>query len=129
MIQTLLIYHLLFLNLDNLFDRILLILFDLKNIDDIKTAIDDGWVITFPQGTTKPFAPIRKGTAHIIQKNDPVVVPIIIDGFRRAFDKSGLRLKKRGINLKLKIKEPVKFNLKKESIESITTKIKELIEQ
>ena len=45
---------------------------DLKNIDDIKTAIDDGWVITFPQGTTKPFAPVRKGTAHIIQKNDPV---------------------------------------------------------
>ena len=102
---------------------------DLKNIDDIKTAIDDGWVITFPQGTTKAFAPVRKGTAHIIQKNDPVVVPIIIDGFRRAFDKSGLRLKKRGVNLKLKIKEPVKFNLKKESIESITTKIKELIEQ
>ena len=22
---------------------------DLKNIDDIKTAIDDGWVITFPR--------------------------------------------------------------------------------
>jgi len=102
---------------------------DLKNINDIKTAIDDGWVITFPQGTTKPFAPVRKGTAHIIQKNDPLVVPIVIDGFRRAFDKSGLRLKKRGVNLKLKVKEPVKFNLKKESIESITKKIKELIEQ
>ena len=37
--------------------------------------------------------------------------------------------KERGVNLKLKIKEPLKFNLKKESIESITTKIKELIEQ
>ena len=34
-------------------------------------------------------APIRKGTAHIIKENKPVVVPITIDRFRRSFDKTG----------------------------------------
>ena len=28
----------------------------------IGIALSDGWVITFPQGTTKPWKPIRKGT-------------------------------------------------------------------
>ena len=44
-------------------------------------------VITFPQGTTTPFKPIRRGTAHIIKTYKPIVVPIVIDGFRRSFDK------------------------------------------
>src|SRR5688500_7352403 len=30
----------------------------------IMRTLDSNWVITFPQGTTKPFAPGRKGTAH-----------------------------------------------------------------
>ncbi len=58
------------------------------NPDDSKNvgvALDDGWVITFPQGTTTPFKPIRKGTAHIIKQYKPIVVPIVIDGFRRSF--------------------------------------------
>jgi 1-acyl-sn-glycerol-3-phosphate acyltransferase len=46
-------------------------------------------VITFPQGTTKSFKPVRKGTAHIIKEHRPIVVPIVIDGFRRSFDKKG----------------------------------------
>ena len=29
----------------------------------IERALSSSWVITFPQGTTKPFAPARKGTA------------------------------------------------------------------
>ena len=37
------------------------------DISKIGTALDDGWVITFPQGTTTPFKPIRRGTAHIIK--------------------------------------------------------------
>jgi 1-acyl-sn-glycerol-3-phosphate acyltransferase len=32
----------------------------------IERALSKNWVITFPQGTTKPFAPGRKGTAYII---------------------------------------------------------------
>ena len=40
----------------------------MSDITNIGVALDDGWVITFPQGTTKPFKPVRKGTAHIIKK-------------------------------------------------------------
>ena len=29
-------------------------------------ALENNWVITFPQGTTRPFAPGRKGTAMIL---------------------------------------------------------------
>ena len=61
----------------------------MSDISNIGVALDDGWVITFPQGTTKPFKPIRKGTAYIIQKYKPIVIPIVIDGFRRSFDKKG----------------------------------------
>ena len=32
-------------------------------------ALKNNWVITFPQGTTKPFAPGRKGTALDHQTN------------------------------------------------------------
>ena len=69
----------------------------LGDISKIGTALDDGWVITFPQGTTTPFKPIRRGTAHIIKTYKPIVVPIVIDGFRRSFDKKGIFIKKRGI--------------------------------
>src|SRR3977135_762025 len=43
----------------------------------ITRALEDSWVITFPQGTTKPFAPGRKGTALIIKQNKPVVGPVV----------------------------------------------------
>jgi 1-acyl-sn-glycerol-3-phosphate acyltransferase len=54
-----------------------------NDTENIRIALEDGWVITFPQGTTKSFKPVRKGTAHIIKKHKPIVVPIVIDGFRR----------------------------------------------
>ena len=37
--------------------------------------------ITFPQGTTKSSGKIRKGTSHIILNNQPLVIPIVINGF------------------------------------------------
>ena len=46
----------------------------MSDISNIGVALDDGWVITFPQGTTTPFKPIRKGTAHIIKKYKPIVI-------------------------------------------------------
>ncbi len=73
----------------------------------IDEALQKNWVITFPQGTTKPFAPGRKGTAYIIKKNRPIVVPVTINGFWRAFDKKGLRFKKKGTHLKVNIKAPL----------------------
>ncbi len=70
----------------------------------ISRALQDNWIIQFPQGTTTPFAPGRKGTAYLIKNQRPVVIPVIIDGFSRAFDKKGLRLKKRGTVLTVQFK-------------------------
>lgn len=73
----------------------------------INRALEKSWVITFPQGTTKPFAPGRKGTGYIIKNNKPVVVPVVINGFWRAFNKKGLAFKKRGSLLSVRFKEPM----------------------
>ena len=101
----------------------------MSDISNIGLALNDGWVITFPQGTTKPFKPVRKGTAHIIKHYKPVVVPIVIDGFRRSFDKKGLMIKKRGILQSMIIKEPLDFDYENDSVENIMEKIEYAIEQ
>ena len=101
----------------------------MSDISAIKRALDDGWVVTFPQGTTTPFKPIRKGTAHIIKHYKPVVVPIVIDGFRRSFDKKGLRIKKKNVYQTFEIKEPLQIDYENESIQDIVEKIEYAIEQ
>jgi len=101
----------------------------LSDISNIKKALDDGWVITFPQGTTTPFRPVRKGTAHIIKHYKPIVIPIVIDGFRRSFDKKGLLIKKRGILQSMIIKKPLEIDYENESVDSIMEKIEYAIEQ
>jgi 1-acyl-sn-glycerol-3-phosphate acyltransferase len=73
----------------------------------VTRALDKNWVITFPQGTTKPFAPGRKGTALIIKQSKPIVIPVIINGFWRAFNKKGLKFKKKGVLLSVTFKEPL----------------------
>lgn len=98
-------------------------------VENIHTALEDGWVITFPQGTTKSFKPIRKGTAHIIKNYKPVVVPIVIDGFRRSFDKKGLYLKKKGILQSMVIKEPLEIDYENDTIDMIVEKVEMAIEQ
>lgn len=100
-----------------------------KDTENIGKALKDGWVITFPQGTTKPFKPIRKGTAHIIKQYKPIVIPIVIDGFRRSFDKKGLRIKKRGILQSFQIKPPLEIDYENDTIEEIVTKLEYAIEQ
>ena len=101
----------------------------MSDISNIGLALNDGWVITFPQGTTKPFKPVRKGTAYIIKHYKPIVVPIVIDGFRRSFDKKGLMIKKRGILQSMIIKEPLDFDYENDSVENIMEKIEYAIEQ
>ena len=101
----------------------------MSDISNIGKALDDGWVITFPQGTTTPFKPIRKGTAHIIKRYKPVVVPIVIDGFSRSFDKKGLRVKKKNILQSFEIKEPLVIDYENESTEDIVKRIEFAIEQ
>ena len=101
----------------------------MSDISNIGKALDDGWVITFPQGTTTPFKPIRKGTAHIIKRYKPIVVPIVIDGFRRSFDKKGLRVKKKNILQSMEIKAPLDIDYDNETTDEIVTKIEFAIEQ
>lgn len=100
-----------------------------SDTENIKMALKDGWVITFPQGTTKSFKPVRKGTAHIIKEHRPIVVPIVIDGFRRSFDKKGLRMKKKGILQSFIIKEPLDIDYDNDSIDEIVEKVEYAIEQ
>ena len=101
----------------------------MSDITNIKKALDDGWVITFPQGTTTPFKPIRKGTAHIIKHYKPIVVPIVIDGFRRSFHKKGLLIKKRNILQSMVIKPPMEIDYENETVEEIVKRIEFEIEQ
>ena len=99
---------------------------DVKNIG---AALNDGWLITFPQGTTRPFQPVRRGTAHIIKTHKPLVIPIVIDGFRRSFDKKGLRVKKKDILQSMEIKKPMDIDYDKETVDEIVKKIEYAIEQ
>ncbi len=100
-----------------------------NDTENIKIALKDGWVITFPQGTTKSFKPVRKGTAHIIKQYKPVVVPIVIDGFRRSFDKKGLRMKKKDILQSFIIKPPLEIDYENDTIDEIVEKVEFAIEQ
>jgi 1-acyl-sn-glycerol-3-phosphate acyltransferase len=76
----------------------------------ITRALERNWVITFPQGTTKPFAPGRKGTALIIKQVKPIVIPVVINGFWRAFNKKGLKFKKKGSLLSVTFKAPLEID-------------------
>ncbi len=100
-----------------------------SDISNIGKALNDGWVITFPQGTTTPFKPVRKGTAFLIKQYKPIVVPIVIDGFRRSFDKKGLRVKKKNILQTMTIKKPLDIDFENDSTEDIIEKIAFSIEQ
>lgn len=94
----------------------------------IARALENNWIITFPQGTTKPFAPGRKGTALIIKMSKPIVVPVVINGFWRAFDKKGLRFKKKGTLLTVRFKPPIQIDYEAPT-EVILDQLMEAIEQ
>ncbi len=102
---------------------------NISEITRMGIAINDGWLITFPQGTTKEFAPGRRGIVHVIRKYNPIVVPIVIDGFQKAYDKKGIQIKKKGVLQKMKFKKPIPLNLKKDTTENIMEKIMDAIEQ
>lgn len=102
---------------------------NLNDTENIKIALEDGWVITFPQGTTRSFKPVRKGTAHIILQHKPIVVPIVIDGFRRSFDRKGLFIKKKGILQTMEIKQPLEIDYENDTVDQVVEKIEYAIEQ
>jgi 1-acyl-sn-glycerol-3-phosphate acyltransferase len=94
----------------------------------ITRALSNNWVITFPQGTTTPFAPGRKGTALIIKQNKPIVIPVVIDGFWRAFNKKGLRFRKKGTVLTVRFKPPLVIDYEART-EDILAQVMDAIEQ
>ena len=96
-----------------------------KKIDH---ALHNNWLITFPQGTTKPFAPGRKGTAYIIKNNHPIVVPVVINGFWRAFNKTGLVFKKKGSILTVRFKAPLEIDYS-QPVDNILDQVMDAIEQ
>lgn len=101
----------------------------MSDISNIGIAVDDGWVITFPQGTTRAWAPLRKGTAHIIKKYKPIVVPVVIDGFRRSFDKKGLYIKKKEVLQTMKVKAPLLLDFDTMDVDEIMNELAFAIEQ
>ena len=94
----------------------------------ISRALEKNWVITFPQGTTTPYVPGRKGTAFIIKHYKPIVIPVVIDGFSTAFDKKGVKLIKKGTRLSITFKAPMQINYE-DSTEKILEEIMDAIEQ
>ena len=99
----------------------------LEDPDKIKLALQDGWVITFPRGTTDNSKPIRKGTAHIIKNNNPLIVPINLTGFKDVFQRNGLRVINRKKDFSLEIMKPLRIDMTQNSIEEITAEIEKII--
>ena len=94
----------------------------------ITRALEKNWVITFPQGTTTPFVPGRKGTAFIVKHHKPVVIPVVVNGFSKAFDKKGIKMIKKGTRLTVTFKDPMQINYD-DPTEKILEEIMDAIEQ
>ena len=100
----------------------------LSDSKKILKALERNWVITFPQGTTTPFAPGRKGTAFLIKQSRAVVIPIVIKGFNIAFHKKSLKLLKKGTEISVSIKPPLAINYE-DSLDDILAQVMDAIEQ
>lgn len=94
-----------------------------NDTQSIGMAIRDGWVVTFPQGTTRKGAPVRKGTAHLIKQHKPTVIPIRVDGFRTAFDKTGLKRMQKGTELSVTFHPPLAIDYENDSVDELVKKL------
>lgn len=102
---------------------------DMREVENIMKALDNGWVISFPQGTTSAYAQGRKGTAKLVQQQRSIVIPIKINGFRRAFDKKGLKIKVKGVEPTMCFKPALDIDYDKDTAQQILDKIMNAIEQ
>ena len=93
----------------------------------IKLALKDGWVITFPRGTTDCSKPVRRGTAHIIKNNSPLIVPIKLLGFNDVFQRNGLKILNRKKAFSMEICKPIRRNIHENSIDEITSELEKTI--
>ena len=98
-----------------------------EDFDNIIKALNDGWVITFPRGTTDNSKPVRSGTAYIIKQTNPIVIPVKIDGFGDVFERNSLKIKNKTKLFSIKFGNALKFH-DNESIESITNQIEKIID-
>ena len=96
--------------------------------NNIRLALKDGWVITFPRGTTDSSKPIRKGTAHIIKENNPIVIPVKISGFNEVFQRNGLKVINRKLPFSIEICEPISNDVYSKPIDDITLELEKIID-
>ena len=96
--------------------------------NNIRLALKDGWVITFPRGTTDNSKPIRKGTAHIIKENNPIVIPVKIYGFNEVFQRNGLKVINRKLPFSIEICEPISDDVYSKSLDDITLELEKIID-
>ena len=98
-----------------------------EDFGNIIKALNAGWVITFPRGTTDNSKPVRSGTAYIIKQTNPIVIPVKIDGFGDVFERNSLKIKNKTKPFSIKFGNALKFH-DNESIESITNQIEKIID-
>ena len=96
--------------------------------NNIKLALKDGWVITFPRGTTDNSKPVRKGTAYIIKENNPTIIPIKISGFNEVFQRNGLKVINRKLPFSIEICEPISDDVYSNSLDDITLELEKIID-
>ena len=96
--------------------------------NNIKLALKDGWVITFPRGTTDNTKPVRKGTAHIIKDNKPLVIPVKISGFTDVFQRNGLKILNYKTPFSMEIGRPLPKSLYSNSLDEITSDLEKIID-
>lgn len=92
---------------------------DLRRIGE---ALRKGWLISFPQGTTRADAPVRRSAALLALEHRPVVVPTRVRGFDRAFARAGVTMRATGVDLGVAFGEPFRVR-GDESPESLTKRI------
>ena len=55
---------------------------DLEGVARVEEAIQDGWLLHFPAGTTKKGAPLRGGVTRLLHNTKAVALPLRVEGFR-----------------------------------------------
>ncbi len=55
---------------------------DLEGVARVEEAIQGGWLLHFPAGTTRKGAPLRGGVTRLLHNTRAVALPLRVDGFR-----------------------------------------------
>jgi len=63
-----------------------------------------------------------------MQQVQPIVIPIVIDGFSKAFNKTGLKMRRWGTRLTITFKDPLVYN-PESSTEELLEQVMDAIEQ